>query len=87
MKIDNTEVVEVAKPVKQVDESRCPICGAELHIAGSKYIAKNDATPDKETEIYVELQLVCPNIKCDNYSGADTKKSKKIVKTRQNKVS
>ena len=86
MKIDNTEVVEVAKPVKQVDESRCPICGAELHIAGSHFVARNDTTPDLPTEIFVELEMVCPNIKCDNYSGADTKKSKKIVKTKQNKV-
>ena len=72
--------------MKKVDDTHCPICGAELHIAGSKYIAKNDSSPGTPTEIYVELQMVCPNIKCKNYSGADTKKSKKIVKTKQNKV-
>jgi len=72
--------------MKTVDDNHCPICGSELHISGSKYIAKNDTTPDIPTEIFVELQFVCPNINCDNYSGADTKKSKKIVKTKQNKV-
>ena len=72
--------------MKEQDDNRCPICKAELHIAGSRFITKNDTSPDLPTEIYVELDMVCPNIKCDNYSGADLKKSKKIVKTIQNKV-
>lgn len=68
------------------DSTHCDLCGAELQISDSKFMATGDTSPDTPTEIFVELTLCCPNIKCKNYAGADLNKPKKVAKTKRNKV-
>ena len=68
------------------DSTHCSLCGAELQIADSKYIATGDTSADTITEIFVELTMVCPDIRCKNYAGADLNKPLKIAKTKRNKV-
>lgn len=73
--------------MKEIPESTvCPLCDADLQIADSKYIATGDTSPNTPTEIFAELTMVCPNIKCPNYAGADHNKPKKVVKMKRNKV-
>lgn len=67
-------------------ETRCSQCGEELQIADSKYVATGDTSPDTETLIFVELTMVCPNIKCKSYAGADHQKPLKIEKQIRNQM-
>ena len=68
------------------DSTLCSLCNAELQISDSNYVATGDTSPDTPTEIFVELVMVCPNIKCKNYAGADHNKPLKVAKTKRNKV-
>mgnify|MGYP000226329068 CR=1 FL=1 len=46
---------------------QCPLCKTELRIKGSRTVVENDDSPDKETRVYIEQELVCVNKKCENY--------------------
>lgn len=45
----------------------CPLCKIEMRINETRHVIKNDDTPDKPTELYLEQDLVCRNKKCSNY--------------------
>ncbi|MEI6821009.1 MAG: hypothetical protein WCL51_03680 [Bacteroidota bacterium] len=75
----------VGKKIKPI-ETICSQCGAELQVADSKYVATGDNSPDTETEIFVELTMVCPNIKCKSYAGADHNNPLKVEKQIRNKM-
>lgn len=62
-------------------EHTCPACGAVLQIAKSRYKSDKDTT-----DVYLEMDLVCPNPNCDNFAGNDWSTPKTIVKTISNKV-
>jgi hypothetical protein len=64
----------------------CPTCKADLYIANSKYEALNDDTPDKTTEIFSVLQLVCINPKCGSFAGNNLDNPNMIIETVRNKV-
>ena len=69
------------------DSTLCPLCGAPLQVADSDFVATGDTSPDTVTEIFVELVMVCTDIRCKNYAGADLNKPLKVAKTIRNKVS
>ena len=47
---------------------QCPLCKIEAAIASSRYVPKNDNTPDKETHLFMEHDLNCLNPICYNYN-------------------
>lgn len=47
---------------------QCPLCKIEAAIASSRYVPKNDNTPDKETQLFMEHDMKCRNPKCSNYN-------------------
>ena len=49
-----------------------------MRISRSRNIVENDDTPDTETKLYVEQELVCMNKNCSNYE--------KAVKTVRNEI-
>ena len=57
---------------------KCPLCQVEMRISRSRNIVENDDTPDTETKLYVEQELVCMNKNCSNYE--------KAVKTVRNEI-
>lgn len=48
-------------------EDRCADCGCELKVAGSRYVVKNDGTPDLETRLFAVLSMECANPQCVSY--------------------
>lgn len=64
-------------------------------VSNSRFDAVNDDTPDKPTEIYSVLTMVCINsaidpktkkLMCPNYCGKDLNNPLKIVTEVRNKV-
>lgn len=62
-------------------EHKCPVCDTTLQIASSRYKSN-----ESSTDVYLEMDLVCPNPHCDNFAGYDWSNPKTIVKTIENKV-
>lgn len=48
---------------------KCPKCGIEMAIKATRYKTENDNTPDKETKLYIEQDMVCRNKECPNYGN------------------
>lgn len=46
---------------------KCPKCQVELRISRSRNVVENDNTPDADTKLYVEQDLICLNKDCNNY--------------------
>lgn len=44
----------------------CPLCKCEMRIGGSRTVVEGDTSPDTETRVYTEQDLVCRNPACDN---------------------
>jgi hypothetical protein len=61
----------------------CPLCKIEMRINGTRHVVVNDNTPDKETELYLEQDLVCRNKKCSNYGKVVEKIRSRIELTSQ----
>jgi hypothetical protein len=54
---------------------------------GKTYITVlNDDTPDKETEVYNNLPMICINPKCDYYGGTDLGNPIKTITIIKNKL-
>ena len=45
---------------------KCPLCKLEMRITKSRNILVDDDTPDKETKLYVEMDLSCKTPECPN---------------------
>jgi hypothetical protein len=88
MKIDTMEAPimeqETLKPER--DNAICSLCGSNLLIAGSRYVAEGDESPITPTIIYSELIMVCPNHKCLNWAGVDHSNPKKVDKVLRRKA-
>ena len=48
---------------------KCPKCGIEMGIKSTRHRVENDNTPDKETKLFIEQDLVCRNKECTNYGS------------------
>ena len=46
---------------------KCPLCQVEMRISRSRNVVENDDTPDQETKLYIEQELMCLNKNCSNY--------------------
>ena len=46
---------------------KCPVCQVEMRISRSRNVVENDDTPDKETKLYIDQDLMCLNKNCSNY--------------------
>ena len=46
---------------------KCPLCQVEMRISRSRNVIENDDTPDQETKLYIEQELMCLNKNCSNY--------------------
>ena len=64
----------------------CPSCGNQLRIGESFISVENDKTPDKPTEVYTNLPMICINTICDNYGGTDLSHPQKVVEIVKNKI-
>jgi hypothetical protein len=62
-------------------EHKCPLCSSDLQIAKSRL-----TTEVGSTDIYSELDMVCIDPRCKNYSGTDLDNPKTIVETIRNKA-
>ena len=40
-----------------------------MAIKSTRYKTENDNTPDKETKLYIEQDMVCRNKECPNYGN------------------
>lgn len=59
---------------------KCDICGSPL------YVAHGETVKDKNGE-YRKLTLVCINRTCENFSGKDLNKARKVKKIKKDKKS
>lgn len=64
----------------------CPSCGNQLRIGESYISVVNDKTPDKPTEVFTNLPMVCINAICENYGGMDLSNPSKVVEIVQNQI-
>ena len=62
-------------------EHKCPLCNSDLQIADSRLKSEEGST-----DIYSELDMVCIDSRCPNYSGKDLNNPKTVVETVRNKV-
>lgn len=62
-------------------EYKCPLCNSGLQIAKSRL-----TTEAGSADIYSELDMVCIDPRCPNYSGTDLDNPNTIVMTVRNKV-
>jgi len=46
---------------------KCPLCQVEMRISRSRNVVENDDTPDQDTKLYIEQELMCLNKSCSNY--------------------
>lgn len=46
---------------------KCPLCQVEMRISLSRNVVENDDTPDVETKLYIEQELMCMNRNCANF--------------------
>jgi len=49
-----------------------------MRISRSKHVVENDDTPDEETKLYIDQELMCLNKNCANYE--------QVVKTVRNEI-
>lgn len=45
----------------------CPLCKIEMRINATRHVLVDDDTPDKETKLFVEQDLICRNKNCTNF--------------------
>jgi hypothetical protein len=45
----------------------CPKCKIEMRISASRYVVDHDDTPEAETKLYTQQDMVCRNKQCINY--------------------
>lgn len=57
---------------------QCPLCKIEMRINATRHVVINDTTPDVETQLFIEQDLVCRNPKCSNNG--------KVVETIRNPI-
>lgn len=57
---------------------KCPLCKIEMRIGASRHVTKNDNTPDKETQLFLQQDLLCRSRQCPNYG--------KVVQTVENEI-
>lgn len=55
---------------------KCPLCNLEMAIQSSRYETQDDDSPDKETRLFIVMELTCRDKKCPNYG--------KVVQTVKN---
>ncbi len=63
---------------------KCKSCGCELHVKNNRNIVINDDTPDKNTELYTVITLVCENPQCVDFRKAFDVSIKEQVETTKN---
>lgn len=51
---------------------QCPLCRLEMSIQASRYRVENDDAPEKETQLFVEHDMVCRNKQCPNHGKVVT---------------
>ncbi len=59
----------------------CPKCEFPLVVNKSYLTFANDTTPDKATEAYRNLDMVCVNTMCANYAGTNLQTPNVVVET------
>ena len=47
-----------------MNDDICKDCGCALHVTGSRNVVKFDDTPERKTELYAVLTLMCENPRC-----------------------
>lgn len=62
----------------EVQKVKCPLCKIEMRIGASRHVVKNDDTPDKKTQLFLQQDLVCRSRQCPNYG--------KVVKVVENEI-
>lgn len=62
---------------------QCPLCKIEMRINATRHVVEGDDSPDKETQLFLEQDLVCRNSKCSNYGKVVQKIRNKIELTSQ----
>lgn len=45
----------------------CPKCRCEMRIEATRTVAEGDKSPDTETKVYTEQDLVCRNPACPDH--------------------
>lgn len=56
----------------------CPKCAVEMRISATRYKAVNDDTAEKNTELFIEQDLICRNKACADYG--------KVIETVRNPI-
>lgn len=51
---------------------KCPLCNVEMAISGHRYRTAGDDSPDTDTKLYIEQNLVCRNAQCANHGKVVT---------------
>jgi hypothetical protein len=64
----------------------CPKCNSLLRVGRNYYTFENDTTPDLPTKAFVNLEMLCMNVDCNNYAGEDIEKPNVIVDIIKNGV-
>ena len=62
---------------------KCPLCNIEMRINATRYVVRNDDSTDKETELYMEQDLICRNSKCPNFQHVVEVKKNPIPLSKQ----
>lgn len=57
---------------------KCPLCQVEMRISRSRNVVENDDTPNEETKLYIDQELMCLNKSCANYE--------QVVQTVRNEI-
>ena len=60
---------------------QCPECNQPLQFKRDKYESEEGST-----DVYVVLEGMCVNPKCQNYAGTNLNEPLKVAKTVRNKV-
>lgn len=45
----------------------CPKCNCEMRIAATRTVVTGDDSPDTETQVFTEQDLVCRNRSCPSF--------------------
>lgn len=51
---------------------KCPLCNVEMAISCHRYRIAGDDSPDTDTKLYIEQDLVCRNAQCANHGKVVT---------------
>lgn len=46
---------------------KCPLCNIEMAIKSSRHVVVGDNSPDTDTKLFLEQELVCRNKNCPNH--------------------